>query len=49
MDLSEVFRSFRELWDYKPWTIILAGLGFVGSLVLVVDTWRHRRKRKRPR
>jgi len=49
MDPSEVSRSFRELWDYKPGMIVLLLLGFVGSLILVVDTWLHRRRRKRPR
>ena len=49
MDLSEVLRSLRQLWEFKPWTIILLVVGFVGSIILIIDTRRHRRKRKRPR
>jgi hypothetical protein len=49
MDLSEVARSFRQLWESKPGVIVLLVLGFAGFLYLVVDTWRHKRRRKRPR
>jgi hypothetical protein len=49
MDLSEVSKSFWQLWENKPGIILLLCIGFVGFLVLVVDTWRHRRRRKRPR
>ena len=49
MDLAEVARAFRQLWESKPGTIVLLCLGFVLFLFLVIDTWRHRRGRKRPR
>jgi len=49
MEPSEVTRGLQQLWHNKPGTIVLLCLGFVGFLILVVDTWRHRRRRKRPR
>ena len=49
MGLSEIANNLREVWDSKPKTIILLFLGFIGSLILVIDTWQHRRRRKRPR
>jgi hypothetical protein len=49
MDLSEISRSFQQLWEAKPTTVVLLVVGFIGFLVLVVDTWRHKRRRKRPR
>ncbi len=49
MDSAEVARGLKQLWENRPGTIILLCVGFVGFLVLVVDTWRHRRRRKRPR
>jgi hypothetical protein len=49
MEISEVSRSLRQLWENKPGILILLCIGFVGFVVLVVDTWRHRRRRKRPR
>jgi hypothetical protein len=49
MDFAEFTRGFRELCESKPGTIVLLCLGFILFLYLVVDTWRHRRRRKRPR
>ncbi len=49
MDLSDLARGFRQLWENKPGVLVLLVLGFVIFLFLVVDTWRHRRRRKRPR
>ena len=49
MDLSEVARSLQQLWEAKPGVIVLLILGFAGFVYLVVDTWRHKRRRKRPR
>ena len=37
------------MWDTQPRTVVLLVVGFVGFLILVVDTWRHKRRRKRPR
>jgi len=49
MDFGELIQGFRLLWENKPWTCVLFCLGFILFLYLVVDTWRHRRRRKRPR
>jgi hypothetical protein len=49
MDFAELTRAFRDLLESKPGMIILLGVGFILFLFLVVDTWRHRRRRKRPR
>jgi uncharacterized iron-regulated membrane protein len=49
MDFAELTRAFRDLLASKPGTIVLLCLGFILFLFLVVDTWRHRRRRKRPR
>jgi hypothetical protein len=49
MDLSEISRSCRQIWEDKPTTVVLLVAGFVGFLVLVVDAWRHKRRHKRPR
>jgi len=48
MDLAELAKGFRELWEGKPGLLILLGLGFGLFLFVVIDTWRHRRHRKRP-
>ncbi len=49
MDFAAAARALQELWETKPGTVVLLCLGFVLSLVLVIDTWRYRRRRKRPR
>ena len=47
MNFEELLRSFTQLWEYKPGLVVLLLLGFVVFVFLVVDTWRHRRHRKR--
>ncbi len=50
MDLDELGRSLQLLWENKPGIIVLLFLGVVVFIVLVVDAWRQRhRRRKRPR
>jgi hypothetical protein len=49
MDLDEVSRSFQQLWENKPGALMLLAVGFLVFLFLVVDAWRHKRRRKRPR
>jgi hypothetical protein len=49
MDWSELGRNLHQIWRNKPEVVILLVLGLAGFLYLVVDTWRHRRHRKRPR
>jgi hypothetical protein len=48
MDFEEIARSFHLLWENEPAVIILLGLGFVVFVFLVVDAWRHKRRRRRP-
>ena len=36
----------RQVWQYKPVIIIFAMIGFVIFVLLVIDTHRHRKKRK---
>jgi hypothetical protein len=47
MDLSNLFRDFRLLWEKKPGTILLLGIAFLLFAFLVIDTWCHKRRRKR--
>jgi len=49
MDFYEVSRSFQQLWENNPRAMVLLIIGFVVFVFLVVDTWRHRHRRKRPR
>jgi hypothetical protein len=49
MDLSEVSRNLQLLWENKPGAVILLALGFTVFVFVVVDTWRHKRHRKKPR
>ncbi len=45
--MQQLVRSVQELWESKPGSVVLLTLGFLVFLFLVVDTWRHRSKRKR--
>jgi len=49
MDFSEIARALQQLWEHKPGAVVLLILGFVVFIFLVVDTWRHKRRDKRPR
>jgi hypothetical protein len=49
MNLSEISRSFEQLWENKPGAVVLFILGFVVFVFLVVDAWIHKRRRKGPR
>jgi membrane protein DedA with SNARE-associated domain len=49
MNLSEIAHSFEQLWENKPGAVVLFILGFVVFVFLVVDTWIHKRRRKKPR
>ncbi|HEU5396900.1 MAG TPA: hypothetical protein VFV81_07020 [Verrucomicrobiae bacterium] len=37
---------FRDLWDSKPGIVVLLVGGAILFLLLVIDTFRHRRKLK---
>jgi hypothetical protein len=47
MDLTEISSSFQQLGETKPGAVVLLFLGFVVFVFLVVDTWRHKRRRKK--
>ena len=49
MNLQEVFKSFRQIWENRPGLVLLFLLGFLVFVFLVVDAWQHKRRRKRPR
>jgi hypothetical protein len=49
MEWSELGRNLRQIWQDKPGVILLLVVGFAGFLYLVVDTWRHKRRRRPPR
>jgi hypothetical protein len=49
MDLSAIGSSVSELWEKKPGAVMLLVLGFAVFVFVVVDAWRHKRRRKRPR
>jgi len=49
MILSEIARSFQQLWEAKPGVVVLLVLGFVVFVFLVVDAYIHKRRRKKPR
>ncbi len=49
MDLQEVAKDLKLFWEAQPGAVVLAILGFLIFVFLVVDTWRHRRWRKRQR
>ncbi len=49
MDLDELSRDLHLLWQNRPGAVVLVILGFFVFLFLVVDAWRHKRRRKRPR
>jgi hypothetical protein len=46
MDLDQFTQGFHLLWEHKPGAIILLGLGFFVFVFVVVDAWRHKRRRK---
>jgi hypothetical protein len=49
MDLDQVAKDFHSLWEKQPIAIILLAIGFVIFVYVVVDAWRHKRRRKGPR
>ncbi len=49
MDWTELARSFHLLWERKPAAVALMALGLLVFLVLVVDTWRHKRRLRKRR
>jgi len=42
----DITNFVSDVWRYKPIVMILAVAGFVIFVLLVIDTYRHRRKQK---
>jgi hypothetical protein len=49
MDFDEISRNVQVLWESRPGAVVLTVLGFFVFLFLVVDAWRHKRRRRRKR
>ena len=49
MSENDITRGLRILWETRPTVVVLLVLGFLIFLFVVVDTWRHKRKRKHRR
>jgi hypothetical protein len=49
MDLDQITKDFHSLWQNQPVAIVLLGLGLVVFFYVVLDAWRHKRRRKGPR
>jgi hypothetical protein len=47
---NDTFSDFRELvsevWQYRPVLIVLLIGGFIIFIMVVIDTYRHRKQRK---
>ena len=48
MQSNDLSTSLQQLWDNKPGAVVLLILGFVVFIFLVVDAWRHKRRKKPP-
>jgi hypothetical protein len=48
MDLSEMIRNVKQIWELNPGAVVLLTLGFLVFIFLVVDAWRHKRRHRRP-
>jgi hypothetical protein len=49
MDFDQISKDLQMLWQRQPLAIILLVCGTLIFLFLVVDAWRHKRRKKRPR
>jgi hypothetical protein len=49
MDFDQFSKEFHLVWESHPAGIVLLVLGFLVFVFLVVDAWRHKRRRKGPR
>jgi hypothetical protein len=49
MEFEGMAQSAKLLWEQKPGAVVLLVVGFVVFVFLIADTWRHRRRRNRPR
>ena len=45
--MNSDFSNFvSDIWRYKPFIIILFAVGLIVFVLLVIDTYRHRKKQK---
>lgn len=49
MDFAQISKDLHLVWENQPIVIILLAVGFIVFVFLVVDAWKHKRRRKRPR
>jgi hypothetical protein len=46
---EDSYEFIKNIWQHSPVILVLFVGGFAIFLLLVVNTWRHRRHRKRTR
>ena len=46
---SDLSKFISEIWQYKPFLIVLLSAGLVVFILSVIDTHRHRKKTKKHR
>jgi len=49
MKFTELAKSVEQFWEAKPGLFLLVLFGIMVFVFLVVDAWRHKRKRRGPR
>jgi hypothetical protein len=47
VSLAQFSNDFRLIWEHKPEIVVLLIVGFVVFVLVVVDTWRHRRRHRK--
>ena len=47
MNWSGLIEYFKDVWDNKPYLVLLLGIGFLIFLYVVFDARRHRRRHPR--
>lgn len=46
MNWSQLTSGVKQIWENKPGVIILLVLGFVVFVFIVIDTHKHRQRKK---
>ena len=49
MDFEQISKEFHSLWQSHSGAVLLLGVGVLVFVFLVIDAWRHKRRRKGPR
>jgi hypothetical protein len=47
MDIDEIIHNFHQLWEMRPWPVLLLVLGFAVFVGIVVDVWIIKKRRRR--